>query len=158
MNVMPGQTTVDEVLKNELLKNDDESFEILPKSIRWQNITGNYYYLHKADGVIRSIELPLNNTHLDDIISTFGNPSHYVVTTLRHGSYVVTLFYPEKGVVFILGGKSAFEFSPRMKVVTAFFVEKTDLDGILNIIYGAQYSEVIRLGVKPWPGYGDFSP
>ena len=157
--IQPGLTSTTDalqILKN--LKTSDESNPtVLESGIIRSKVEGTYYYFYSKDSLITQIDTRPKSTNLKEVINLFGEPSYLNKGKIRDGYYFVSLFYPEKGLVFVIGGnKELYTIEPNMSVAKAIFLEPSDITTIINSLYGKEIIEETLANIQEWKGYGNY--
>jgi hypothetical protein len=159
MGIKPGVTTKSTGIQllEELEAKGEGKLAILPTSLEWQK-NNRLYYLFFDEDIITVIKVRIRATTVDEIISLFGEPSQFLVGDIIHGSYTLTLLYPDKGIAVISGGSDGFRIDPNMHVGYAYFMQPTDLKSMLGLLYGNKFAETALSAAQNWKGYGEISP
>jgi len=112
-------------------------------------------------GVVNYIGYDLDNTHLDQIISVFGEPK-FIEFHLTSGGGVFNLFYPERGISFLGPAKRNLShdlwiIAPETEVTLVSYTSP-DLQGdaFFDFIFGDN-SDLVRNGIVLWDGYKKYS-
>lgn len=157
--IRPGTTsTADalQILKN-LETNNEGNPTILESGIIRSKVEDTYYYFYSKDSLITQIDTTPKSTNLREVINLFGQPSYLDKGKIRDGGYFVSLFFPEKGLVFVIGGnKELYTIDSDMSVAKAIFLEPSDITTMINSLYGKEIIEETLANIQVWKGYGSY--
>ena len=161
LGIQPGvtETTKTVQLLEDLETNSVGKLTILDSGIiRWRASNTNYYF-YPDGNLIKEISLSPEATTLQDIITLFGEPAYLHLGKIRDGGFFVSVFYPEKGLCFVVGGdKAGFLIEPDMPVVKADFIEPTNIATMVKSLYGKEAVEDALAEIQSWHGYGKLFP
>lgn len=170
IDINPGVTKREEMISilTEREQKGGGSFTLLDSGIaRWQSTDGYNSYIYVFDnGLISNTEVDLRSTsiNLDDVITIFGEPSKLDIGKISGGYFFATIFYPERGLAFVLGGNK-FEISAGTKnfpidsgmvVVKGVFFQPLDIESMVNLLYGAEVIPQALSDIQDWNGYGTY--
>ena len=168
MDIQPGTTKTDDVI--EILReheiNGEGKLTLLNSGIvRWQTTDGYNSYIYAVDNeLVTKTEIDLRSTsiHLDDVIAIFGTPSKLDIGKISDGYFFATIFYPEKGLAFVVGGNKfdlgsttlSFTIQSDMVAVKGLFFQPLDIPAIVNLLYGTNAVSEALSDIQDWTGYG----
>ena len=157
--IRPGITSTTDtlqILKN--LKTSDESNPTVLESGVIRSKVGNaYYYFKSKDGLIVQIDTRPKSTNLKEVINLYGQPSYLRKGKIRDGFYFVSVYYPSKGLVFVIGSnKELYTVEPNMSVEKAIFLEPSDITTMTMFLYGEKFTEEVLANIQTWNGYGNY--
>jgi hypothetical protein len=163
-NILPGVTETTKAIQllESLEANNVGELTILDSGIiRWRASEANYYFYPDGD-LINLISLSLESTTLEDIVGLFGEPASLDLGKIRDGYFFVALFYPERGLCFVVSGKhtdiDGFMIESSMPVVKADFLVPSDITTMVKSLYGKEIVEETLIEIQAWSGYGKLSP
>jgi hypothetical protein len=164
IGIQPGKTTKVDAVK--LLKgieaNGGGRLTILDTGIiKWLDNSKKNYYLYTDGDLIVKVEIDFrsDSMDLDEVISLFGEPASLHLGKLRDGGYFVSVFYPEKGLVFVAGGdKSLYEIYPSMPIALVYFLQPSDISTIVPSLFGKDIVSETLANIQEWNGYGTYEP
>lgn len=171
IEINPGITTKEEMVKllSDREKSKDGRLKQLESDITWwQSITGHDSYFYSSDnGVISKIEIDLRQTeiYLEDVIGIVGTPSKLDIGKISDGYFFATIFYPESGLAFVVGGNSfdasseakKFPIGSDMLVVKGLFFQPSEVVSMVNLLYGENAVPQALSDIQVWNGYGIYS-
>ncbi len=164
MGIQPGMTNRTDALH--LL----EQMEIEKKgsliildtgTIKWLNDTPKRYYLYSENDTINKIKIDFRpvSTNLEVVISHFGDPNNLKLGKISGDGYFVSIYYPNKGLVIVVGGnKSLYEVYPKMKVVFIYYLQPGNVSKLEESLNGEDAAIENVLNLKIWEGYGVYKP
>ena len=165
--IIPGRTNLAEtekiIMGMDFFTNDgsivlDETNSV----ITWYGGEGNNAYLYYQDEIIQMIHFYFKEgTSLGRILERFGEPNGYFLSE-DDEAYVITIFYPERGIVFKASQEYSKPMSEKMLVFFGFYVPETKPESFLNQyvqlrnldrpgfnLIGIDYTQWEGLGVCP---------
>lgn len=164
MGIQPGKTTKDDAVKllKEIEADGGGRLTILDTGIiKWLNNSKKNYYLYTDSDLIVKVEINFRtkSMDLDEVISLFGEPSNLHLGKIRDGGYFISVFYPEKGLVFVAGGdKSLYEIYPSMPIALVYFLQPSDIVTIVPSLFGKDIVSETLANIQEWNGYGTYKP
>jgi len=129
---------------------------------RWITADGSIIF---KDGKLIVIRITPSDLSLGDVFNKLGSPES-VSAWYEPGdlvTYVVSLYYLDKGVVVIIADRPQGDLSDPQRITKDLSVsqihlfEPTDLGTFLKEISGKSEEYVVRVTeqLQPWPGFGD---
>jgi hypothetical protein len=164
MNIIPGATKRREAIEilTSLESGNKGQLTILDSGIiSWHSQGKKNYFLYSTDNTITMIKLDLrpSSTNLSDIQLIFGTPTNIRLEHVGGGYFSVSIFYPDKGLDFILTGNDRkYTLEPNMKIIFAYFLGTTDLRSMLGTLYGAERLTEVLNTIQEWKGYQNIRP
>ena len=98
-----------------------------------------------SNDLISEIDLTISFSFLKlrDIIEKYGNPDGYTSELCVDCSgYGISIYYPEKGLLFTFSGSGKIQIIPTLKISRAIFFAPSN-----------QKQVVDEIGYRPWTGY-----
>lgn len=168
IKIHPGITKKEDMIARltELEERKDGKLTLLENGIAWwQSANGNNSYFYSPDGdLVTKIEVDLRSTsiYLDDVTVIFGAPSKLDIGKISDGYFFATIFYPERGLAFVVGGNKFdgssatknFPIDPDMVVVKGVFFQPLDVESMVNLLYGVDAIPQALSDIQDWTGYG----
>ena len=130
-------------------------------TIKWLNSTTKRYYLYSENGIINKIKIDFRpvSTSLEEVILRFGDPNRMKLGEIDEGGYLVTIYYPHKGLVIVVSGnKSLYEVYPDMEVVFVYYLQPGSITDIESTLSGKDAASENFQNLKMWVGYGMYVP
>ena len=168
MDIQPGLTKTDdaiEILKEHENKGEGDLAVLDSGIVRWQSADDyNLYIYETSNGIVSKMELDVRprSIHLEEVIALFGAPLNLDIGKVRDGFFWITIFYPEKGLAFVVGGNKfdvtqkniGFVIQPDMTVAKCVFFQPTDISSMVHLLYGANAVPEALSDIQDWIGYG----
>jgi hypothetical protein len=160
LGIQPGETKTSDAIQ--LLKRVEADgggkLTILDTGIiSWLDNSNKNYSLYSDNDLIVSVKIDFRSSsiNLEEAISLFGEPSNVGPSKISDGGYFITLYYPDKGLVFVAGGnKSLYEIYPGMPIFLAYFVQPGDIATIVPLLYGKNSVSEALANIQVWEWYG----
>lgn len=168
MDIQPGNTNGEQAISllSEKEHRGSGRLTLLESGIiRWQS-TGDYnsYIYASESGLVEKIEIDLrsDSIHLDDVITIFGEPSKLDIGKISDGYFFATIFYPERGLAFVVGGNKfdlnsstlSFALQSDIQTVKGLFFQPLDIPAMVNLLYGTNSVPEALSDIQDWNGYG----
>jgi hypothetical protein len=171
MGIQPGLTKIDHAIEilNGYEKEGKGELIILDSGIlNWRSTKDDNLYIYKTDvGLVSKMELDLrsNSVYIEDLIVLFGEPSNLDIGKGRDGYFFVTIFYPEKGLAFVISGDEfdvnktniGFVVQPKMIVIKGVFFQPSDVTPMVHLLYGVNAVPEALSNIQEWKGYGVYN-
>ena len=169
LDIQPGVTKREDVIK--ILRKREQSKEgyltlLEDGIIRWQSLDGynSYFYAAQNEFVTKTeVDLRSSSLRLDDLILTFGEPQKLDINNVEGGYFLATMFYPKKGLSFVVSGDKfdistpnlKFYFNPDLVVLKGiFFNPMDDISAMINLLYASNTAPSALTNIQNWIGYG----
>jgi hypothetical protein len=168
MEIQPGEATdTDAIRILDTLESEGKGllFVLTSGIINWRADSVNYY-LYLSNGIVNKIEVDLRprsdtpqSTTLQKIIDLFGEPTNLDLGKIRDGYFFITIFYPAKGLAFVASGDGpGLTLEPKMPILKACFLAPSDLNTMVESLYGINAIADAISTIQVWPGYQRIEP
>ena len=124
----------------------------------------NFYFRTNGDEIVSLIDLDfrLSSISLQEIIEKFGEPSNIRIEKIRDGFFIISIYYPKSGLLFVGSGddmeitedKLGLVLEPNIIIIKGIFYPPSNLEEMINYIYGQDNYSKVFPEIQEWKGYG----
>ena len=160
-NITPGQTSKDNAIlaMHQLNREKGGELSINDYGISWrEKILKGVYTIELQDNFVKLIRFPTNGTSLEKVINLFGEPNYYAAGFGREGEHFILIYYPNKGLAFIVDLEDEKVITKDASVTYSYFLPSTDIRNEIGIIHGEKWIDKFMTELHEWKGYGDVIP
>jgi hypothetical protein len=168
LGIEPGETSADEAVRilDALAADGKGRLSVFESGvIEWQVDAANYF-LFPDEGRIERIVLDLRprslavrTTSLRKVIALFGEPAYWSSSSSEDSNIVITVYYPEKGLAFIVNGDGqGSSIEPGARVALAIFLPPSDAASMAASFFSGDAGGSALSNFRIWRGYGAVEP
>jgi hypothetical protein len=108
---------------------------------------------------LRPRSLAVRTTSLRKVIALFGEPAYWSSSSSEDSNIVITVYYPEKGLAFIVnGGGQGSSIEPGARVALAIFLPPSDAALMAASFFSGDAGGSALSNFRIWRGYGAVEP